>query len=640
MPLSAKNRPAIMKYITEHAIRHHIGFQNFTHNVVLPNAIVLDIENEEQLQQLIVHINNINKDESFEEKITLRVAAGGQKEFGHAKKYSESFSLTPCAEGDVIVRLIGAEFQKIEVLDKEKNIVRVGASVQIGDLDNTLYHEHKLCMPTSSLIPFVTLAGLAATAGHGTGRDQPSVAGLIRAMTLCLPDGTIQRIDASHPDFETIRASHLGLFGAVFSLEIECVKAAKLQCVMEARSINELVEEIKNGLFYKYTYISIMYVPTYQKHERDKKNVIVFRWEPVALDVENTNITPKLTHIEQNFSIKMNNLFNVPGFLTQHSCLIPPYMKYLVARMEVGSTDTIAVGPWPDIAHYQTAFPWSLDDADYLFNTRGKSCTEIVKAIEFVSLKLKEYARRGQYPIIDAVYLRFFKGTNGGLSTSATQYMDEHICGFDIVSNAGIPGYSAFKAEMEQFFSGELHARPHWGKTVPLNIDYAKLYGEHYTAFMRVLILWHKKCGLTLENSPFMNSFFRTVLQMSTKPLLTLDINTEAQHEQKTDPTIFSPRQVYEAAQQVLAHIAELNLNNTHIRELKENLEQFVEEHPPQPLYFDTDKKQRNSFLQSIGTTTSHISLPPIPEGSEKPKEASEKDEEEKASTRCRCIVS
>ncbi len=636
MPLSAENRSAIIHYITEHAIAHHIGFQNFTHNVVLPNAIVLDIEKKEQLQQLIIYINDFNKDKPLEEKITLRVAAGGQKDFGHTKKYSESFSLTPCAEGDVIVRLTGAEFQKIKVIDKEKNIVRVGASVQIGDLDNKLYHEHDLCMPTSSLIPFVTLAGLAATAGHGTGRDQPSVAGLIRAMTLCLPDGTIQRIDASHPDFKTIRASHLGLFGAVLSLEIECIKAAKLQCVMESRSINELIDEIKNGLFYKYPYVSIMYVPTYQQHERDKKNVIIFSWKPVALDVENTNITPKLTHIEQNFSIKMNNLFNVPGFLTQHSCLIPPYMKYLVARMEVGSADTIAVGPWPDMAHYQTAFPWSLDDADYLFNTRGTSCDEIVKAIEYVSIKLSEYAQRGQYPIIDAVYLRFFKGTNGGLSTSATKFSDEHICGFDIVSNAGIPGYAAFKAETEKFFSEELHARPHWGKTVPLNIDYAKLYGEQYTAFMRALTTWHKQCGLTLENSPFMNSFFRTVLQVSAAPLLALDVDTQG-HEQKIEATIFSPRQVHEAAQQVLAHIAELKLDNTHIRELKENLEQFVQEHPPQPPHFDPEKKLRNSFLQTIGATAPHTQLQPIPEVEE---EDDGEEEEEKESTRCRCTVS
>ncbi len=633
MTLSAESKSTIVQFAIEHAIEHHIGFKNFTHNVVLPHAIVLDIESSEQLQQIIMLINEINKDKLVTEKIALRVAAGGKKENGYAKKYSESFSLTPCVEGDVIVHLTGKEFQKIEVIDKEKNIVHVGASVQVGDLDNALYHEHKLCMPTSSLIPFVTLAGLAATAGHGTGRDQPSVAGLIRAMTLCLPDGTIQRIDASHPDFTTIRASHLGLFGAVLSLEIECVKATKLQCVMESRSINELIEEIENGLFYKYAYISIMYVPTYQKHERDKKNVIVFRWEPVALDVLNTNITPKLTQLEQAFSIKMNNLFNVPGFLTQHSQLIPPYMKYLVARMEVGSADTIAVGPWPDMAHYQTAFPWSLDDADYLFSTCGVSCYEVIRALEYVSRKLKEYARRGQYPIIDAIYLRFFKGTNGGLSTSATRNNDEHICGFDIVSNAGIPGYADFKAEMEKFFSEELNAKPHWGKTVPLNKDYAKLYGEQYIAFMRALTAWHKKCGLTLKSSPFMNAFFRTVLQVSATPLLPVNVEDKMLPEEKMAATLLSPRQVHEAAQQVLAHIAELNLDNTHIRELKENLEHFIQERPPQPLHFDTEK-QRNSFLQSIGTKTTLSSI------AEEEEEKVEEEEEEKNSTRCRCLIS
>jgi len=172
----------------------------------------------------------------------LRVAAGGKTENGHPKEYSESFSLSPCAAGDVIVRLIGPEFQKIDVVDEKNNIVCVGAGVQIGELDKILYEKYKLCLPTSSLIGFVTFVGLITNAGHGTGRNEGSVAELIVAITFCLPNGEILRIDAEHLDFETIRACNLGLFGVILNVEIKCAPAKKLQCVMEARSINELVQ--------------------------------------------------------------------------------------------------------------------------------------------------------------------------------------------------------------------------------------------------------------------------------------------------------------------------------------------------------------------------------------------------------------
>src|SRR5579872_2506309 len=247
-------------------------------------------------------------------------------------------------------------------------------------------------------------------------------------------------------------------------------------------------------------------------------------------------------------------------------------MKYLIERMEVGNKDTISVGPWPDIAHYQTAYPWGLDDADYLFNTLGKSCDEIIKAIKHVCDRLDDYARQKKYPVIDAIYLRLFKGTNGGLSTSATKE-GEHVCGFDIVSNANIPGYAAFKAEMEQFFSEELGARPHWGKTVPLNKNYAELYGKQYEIFMRALKTWHEQSGLSLENSPFMNAFFRSILQL---PAMS-DLKTE--REEKQEKEIKPSHQAYEAAKKVLSHIEEFKLENTDIREIKEKLKIFVQEH-------------------------------------------------------------
>jgi len=196
-----------------------------------------------------------------------------------------------------------------------------------------------------------------------------------------------------------------------------------------------------------------MWVPTYHDDERNQKNVIVYRWVPAALGVEDTNTHPKLTTFEQEVGVRLSNLLNVPGFLAEHSHLIPLYMKYFVARMEVGTHDTLSVAPWYDQFHYRNAFPNQFVDSDFLFTTHNDGRDSIVEAINFISEKLDYFAKeKQQYPIMDAIYIRFIKGTNHGLSTSFTENIADHKCGLDMVSDGDIPGYPAFITAMEKFF--------------------------------------------------------------------------------------------------------------------------------------------------------------------------------------------
>lgn len=575
MPLSVEQKSELIKLAKSHSIQHHIGFKNFTQNVQVPDAIVLEVKTSSELQHIVRRVNELNKS-CPSEKIVLRVAAGGRRDGVAHNEYSQSFSMTPCTAGNVIVRLVGNEFHQVELVKNEKNVVRVGANVQVGELDRMLYEKHHLSLPTSSLIPYVTLVGLTANAGHGTGRDQPSVAGLIRALKILRPDGVIERIDHTHPDFETIRAGHLGLFGIILDVEVECIEARKLRCVTAPRSLNELIEEIESGLFYNHEYVSIMYIPTYQTNEVNQRNIMVSMWDPVPRSVNDTNNTPCLSHLEQSMAIDLNNLVNVPEFLTHHNSFIPSYMKHLVARSQVGganSTDAISIGPWYDIAHYQTAYPWNLDDADYLFRTRGRNAAEIVRALRFVSQKLEEYARRNQYPVIDAIYLRFFKGTNGGLSTSSTDYADQHICGFDIVSSEHVPGYAAFKAEMDAFFFDQMHAKPHWGKSVPLTRNYQEMYGIAFTIFMQTLRRWYERCGITLESSPFLNDFFGRILQLVRVPV------PLAKDEKVTLPSTMPLASIHARiiAQVVVSHLDKLNKQDPHLIEMKKGLQRVID---------------------------------------------------------------
>lgn len=205
-------------------INFHTNWHNFSKNQRAEKALVLDIKDTFSLQKLMEKVTALNAHKEIKDQMTLRVAAGGRNDNEH----SESYSFTAVAQADIIIRLIGKDFQEIQKIDNEK-LVRVGANVQIGELDKTLYENYHLCLPTSSLIPWVTFVGLAATAGHGSGEKKPSVAGLIRAMTICLPNGKIVRIDQQHPLFDIIRGAHLGLFGIVINVEVECMDAYKLQ---------------------------------------------------------------------------------------------------------------------------------------------------------------------------------------------------------------------------------------------------------------------------------------------------------------------------------------------------------------------------------------------------------------------------
>ncbi len=107
---------------------------------------------------------------------------------------------------------------------------------------------------------------MIATAGHGTGRDQPGFPGLVRALTICKPDGSIVRIDKSHPDFETIVSAHLGMFGESLKLNSNVHPAQDLECRIESLPFTQAMEEVDNQLFTNEkdefsTYVELMYCP-------------------------------------------------------------------------------------------------------------------------------------------------------------------------------------------------------------------------------------------------------------------------------------------------------------------------------------------------------------------------------------------
>lgn len=526
MPITPFEKNALLNIISngrhhEH-LKHKIGWHNYTHSENKPDAIVISVKSVEGLQQLMRTIHELNAGKTNTTRITVRVAAGGRKVNGD-REHSQSYSFSPVVPADIILELTGKAFSRVERVDPDSNRVIVGGSVQVGELDRILYADMNLTTPTSSLIPYVTVAGLSATGGHGTGRDQPSFAGLVRAITFCLPNGELATIDENHHDFEIIRAAHFGLFGIVVSMELECIPAAKMQCVKEVRSVPDFLDMISDGLFEKNEYVSVMYMPTYSKNEltdRDAKNVVIMRFQPVPLSADNVNYHPLWNQLTQELSINLSEAFDVAELLRADHQLIPPYMRYLVSQSQIGEKDSLSIGPWHDIVHYQTDFPKDLDEFCGIFpvadapHKKGAAHPEIHRAFTHLVTTLQnQAAKHDEYPITFAVYLRYLSGTQGGLSF--TQHPEgHHVCAMDMTTNKNIPGWQRFKNMMADYFVNEMNAKCHWGKNILDNVNYKTMYDESYMQFFKALNRWYYKHNLVLQRSPFVTTPINDALQL------------------------------------------------------------------------------------------------------------------------------
>lgn len=501
MPIS----PMEIKIISNIAKRRNIqlcyGWNNFTNNSDHPKTIILNIENIPSLREIVSVVHEMNQGKHSENRIILRAAAGGRHD-----EHSQSFLFSSGAEADVIVRLVGKKFQKIESTPQNK-IMRVGASVQMGDLDKELYEKYNLSLATLNLLPDATVAGLTA--------NSESFCKQIKSIKFCLPNGNIVRVDDSHKDFDIIRGAHLGIFGIVLEMELECVDAMKMQCTMDTCTTPEFIQKIKSGVFTKYDYASAMMVPTYRKNaltDQKYKNVIIYGWNRVPKNTPDKNNCQVQKHLSQSMQVKLDAGLKITELLRSNSYLIPYYMRYLIANVAIVNDDSEFIGPW-NMMHSQASYPSDMDDADYLLEI-GKDHNEIIIAVEKIIHSLSEFAMKEQYPITDAIYFRVFNGVSGGLSTS-TLKEGSSICGIDMVSNIGIPGYQEFKSQMKEYFIyDELAAKPHWGRFVPNDVDYKKMYGEDFEQFFSTLTGWYESHKISMDKNMLLNNFLCDILQM------------------------------------------------------------------------------------------------------------------------------
>jgi hypothetical protein len=272
-------------------------------------------------------------------QLTIQMSSKWQCLISSDLKYQTSFSLSPCVEAHVILRLVGEEFDNITM---NGELVTVGCNVQIGQLEAILYQrDPKLSLPVSPLIPWVTLVGIAANAGHGTGLNQPAMAGLVESITMVKPNGELKTIKKDDADFDVINGAHLGMFGLVTEVTIKCIPACKLKATKYAWSINEFFRQVnEEKLYEKNEYVSVMYIPTYfePKLEKTYYNVQVVVANQVQNDTPNVNWNEEEQLHDDKEQVKQMEVFHGfhVSFILEHIPSLVPLAMRAIAALEVG----------------------------------------------------------------------------------------------------------------------------------------------------------------------------------------------------------------------------------------------------------------------------------------------------------------
>lgn len=551
------------------------GWTNYMELVNNPGSITVTVKNEDQAQIVMQAISGFNAKKNPEDKITVRAAAGWSDttiENGccffpwssvQENQYNESFSFSQVVGGraakdtagtDVIIRF-AKKYHKVQVIGPldspivfnpqspihqlPASLVEVSAGVQIGELSDYL-RLHDLSLPTASMIAWVTAVGLAGTGGHGTGRDEPGFSGLIESMKICDMDGLIREIDRKHPDFATLCGAHSGLLGIVLSVRLRAVKAFNLEESIELFKDAKSMANALDGILQNNQYVSIMGMPTFQTSEVEK---LIPKWQvkkwnyTEAKPTQNKNASyhPDLTSYMQELEVKMGA--PIMEYLLDPALkhLFPLYTNVAAALViETRGAKTI-VDHENKITHPQVAFPKEMRDVSYQIPVKDGGKGFILSVIlQKIEELLNKAGSKGQYPLTYAYYIRYFKGTNGGLSTSFTSSDDERIIALDMVTHPRASGINEFEQEFVHFLTNDLgiQLRCHLGKNFPAGIEhYDEFLGkENIHEFLDALKRWYSTSpdaqdgAKRLAMSSFLTPYFDKMLSPSPEKVNELTI--------------------------------------------------------------------------------------------------------------------
>lgn len=516
-------------------------WKNYMENVKKSQAVIVQVDTEEQVQQIMEAVSKQRK-QNPDTKITVKGTAGWADEksnwccFPWAKeqeeRYNESFSFSEGSAADVIIRFSPKyhKVKKIRKIERETPVVSdnpldhlkeyevlVTSGVQIAKLAQLL-REAGLSLRTASMLSWASAVGLAGTGGHGTGRDEPAFSGQITSLTICDHNGEIREIFADDPDFATLCSAHSGALGIVLSMKMKAVEAFNLKETVHTFADAKAMESGLGELLTQNQYFSLIGVPSHGNSlsKIDKWQVRLWNHTKEArTKVQDPPYTADARSWAQELSVRVGD--SVQEFLMDNKLknLIPSYLS-LAAAAITGTRGTKAVVDHENsITHYQVAFPKAMRDVSYILPVKDKDAGALLaNVLQKIEALTKAAAERGEFPITYAVYARYIKGTNGGLSTTATHSDDEHVLAIDIVTHPDSPGIDNFEKELLTYFE-EIKVKPrfHLGKNFPHGIhNYTDfLEPEAIEAYKKALVRWYGDAE-QVKASPFITPYFEQML--------------------------------------------------------------------------------------------------------------------------------
>lgn len=130
--------------------------------------------------------------------------------------------------------------------------VSVGSGLTCGALGAAL-RQHGRALPNFASLPHVSIGGSVATATHGSGPRNGSLASAVCALELVRADGSVCTLGRGHPDFDGAVVS-LGAIGVVTSLTLETIPEFDLRQYVFEQVPWELVEsELHDLLAFGYS---------------------------------------------------------------------------------------------------------------------------------------------------------------------------------------------------------------------------------------------------------------------------------------------------------------------------------------------------------------------------------------------------
>lgn len=528
------------------------NWSNYMGNVTQPNALIIKVRKEKDISDTIIAINSVN--EQFKEtKITARAGAGMMTQslnstvkrlFPHTakpkEKYQASYSFSEVVKGDVIFQFT-AEFQKTLTIGKElpprreKNPadpigsltgteVIVPAGMQIDTLAKELENKG-LCLPTAAMIKYVTPVGLCGTAGHGTGRYEPAFSELVRRVRVCDPKGNIKTIERGDKNFDTLFGAHCGLLGVITEITLIAVQKFNLEEKIALFSDAQSLKKALPDLMSQNQYFTVMNIPTYDTQNKLPKGTSKWQirlWNYSTSQAENNTPFKEcwyefIDQALQEAGVKMGG-DAIQNLLTQHyPDLLPYYTRFANLYNTLSRGDKSKVDVERLITHYQTAFPKDMHDVSWIIPVKDADAgATLSMLLEHIDLLLNKAALKGEFPITYAVYVRYFKGTNGGLSTSATDADDQRVLAIDMVTNPHAPGIKPFEIAFREFLESKgLKPRFHLGKNLPEGVkDYTYFYDNAtLKSYHDALVQWHGNEN-DFNNSPFLTPFMESMLRL------------------------------------------------------------------------------------------------------------------------------